>query len=60
MVAGGWSTLVSIAFDIEVAWGDAIFGVGMDAMALLSCATASVIMVQRERISAFKDDSSAA
>jgi len=54
-----WSASVSISLDIA-AWEDAGLGVGKEAMALLNCSTASEMMVRRERISAFKDDSSAA
>jgi len=59
VVVMDWSALVSMAFDIA-AWGDAGLGVGMEAMALLNCSTASDMMLRRERISAFKDNNSTA
>jgi len=54
------SESVSMALDAVVTCGAAIGGVGLAARALLSWATASVIRLRIERISAFKDKSSAA
>jgi len=60
LVASEWSTSVSIAVDTWVAGRGAILCVETDSMAILNCATTSVMMFRRERISAFNDTSSKA